>query len=341
MALLSRSASTRRTTRVVAALLVISVAGCAVVGALFSHSKPFAFSHKIHVVDQELDCEGCHLGATSSDDPGMPVIAQCKLCHEEIDSKKPPERRVDTLYKDGKFQAQHVNHAGGDVVFSHLKHTAKEIECAKCHVGIDNDERIVASSAIGMDDCRSCHAESKVASECATCHREIRTDHAPPSHAWAWSKKHGAIVRAKDEHTANQCSLCHQESSCVACHQETPPDNHNSYFRNRGHGAFARMDREGCASCHRSDSCDLCHSQAKPLNHTGQWGGTRSNHCVGCHFPLGKQECETCHHDTPSHLTAAPLPGNHAPGMNCRMCHGLTAPLPHVDKGDECGRCHR
>jgi hypothetical protein len=27
--------------------------------------------------------------------------------------------------------------------------------------------------------------------------------------------------------------------------------------------------------------------------------------------------------------------------MNCRQCHGMTAPLPHVDKGDDCNACHR
>jgi hypothetical protein len=35
------------------------------------------------------------------------------------------------------------------------------------------------------------------------------------------------------------------------------------------------------------------------------------------------------------------MPPGHTPGMNCRQCHGLTAPLPHADNGSECARCHR
>jgi hypothetical protein len=43
----------------------------------------------------------------------------------------------------------------------------------------------------------------------------------------------------------------------------------------------------------------------------------------------------------PSHSTAAPQPPSHSPGMNCRQCHGISAPLPHVTKGEDCNICHQ
>ena len=47
-----------------------------------------------------------------------------------------------------------------------------------------------------------------------------------------------------------------------------------------------------------------------------------------------------CHKDTRSHALAAPKPAWHTPAMNCRQCHGVSQPLPHVDKGDNCNLCH-
>lgn len=343
MALLTRDRTHSRRVRVLAVALVATVAGCSLIGALTSTAKPFAFSHRVHVADEGLDCSGCHLDAETADDPGMPVQRQCMLCHEDIDAEKPPDRQVASLYDGDVFKARRVSHLDDEVIFSHLQHATKELDCNACHVGIEANEQIVAGSAIRMNDCTACHeAQAQaVAADCAVCHKELREDHAPDSHAHLWQRRHGGVVRSQDRLTANECALCHQESSCASCHLETPPENHNSYFRTRSHGVMARMDRQACATCHRSDSCDSCHSDTRPLSHSGSFGGTQSRHCLGCHFPLGKDECGTCHRDTPSHLDASPLPANHSPGMNCRMCHGLTAPMPHVDKGDECSRCHR
>ena len=63
----------------------------------------------------------------------------------------------------------------------------------------------------------------------------------------------------------NRCSLCHTESTCAACHQDTPPDNHNNFWRLRGHGVQARVDRDSCATCHRTDFCDRCHFETRPI----------------------------------------------------------------------------
>ena len=78
----------------------------------------------------------------------------------------------------------------------------------------------------------------------------------------------------------------------------------------------------------------------RPDSHGGNWGGTQSVHCLTCHFPLSGESCAVCHKGTPSHLEAAPKPDWHTPAMNCRQCHGVGQPLPHVDKGDDCNACH-
>jgi hypothetical protein len=101
------------------------------------------------------------------------------------------------------------------------------------------------------------------------------------------------------------------------------------------------MDRESCATCHDSDSCDRCHDEIRPQSHVGMWGEPRDRHCLACHEPLRGESCAVCHEATPSHDQATPLPPDHLPGMNCRMCHGNGQPLPHEDNGQTCTSCHR
>jgi hypothetical protein len=89
-------------------------------------------------------------------------------------------------------------------------------------------------------------------------------DVAPDSHAFQWKKLHGPTVRAHDTATANNCALCHQDEK--DCGPVTSPSHRTTttnYFRIRGHGLHARMDRQNCAACHRSDSCDACHRDTR------------------------------------------------------------------------------
>jgi hypothetical protein len=191
-----------------------------------------------------------------------------------------------------------------------------------------------------MDKCTQCHASTMTSNECGTCHREIRQDKPPQTHAHTWTKSHGQAVRFPTGEMNDRCSLCHTESTCATCHAEQAPENHNNFWRIKGHGIEAELDRAGCAVCHRPDTCVRCHSDTLPLSHTGSFGAPRDTHCVSCHFPLADNGCVICHKGTPSHALATPLPDTHNPGMNCRQCHGVTQPLPHVDDGSSCTMCH-
>lgn len=327
--------------RVVLGLVLASVAGCMVFDALGEGEQPFAFSHKRHVVDESIDCGDCHLNWDSEDEPGMPALAQCQLCHKKIDAEKPEDRRVTALFDGKTYRGARASDLPDEVVFSHLKHVTTPEACGDCHHGIVENEQVDASVGVTMDDCMRCHAQKQVANECATCHREVGPDWKPGTHAHQWLRLHGKAVRAQGDAVADRCDLCHAQSTCTTCHQDVLPESHNHFFRRRGHGLIARMDRETCAACHRADSCDRCHSEVLPQNHTGQFGMPRNMHCVRCHVPLQASDCFTCHKSTPSHAMATPLPPGHLPGMNCRQCHGLTAPLQHVDNGMPCTVCHR
>jgi hypothetical protein len=329
-------------------LALACLAGCLIHDALVKPTPPFAFNHRVHVEDEEIGCVECHGRWDDDEDPGMPKAAQCALCHNSLDEEKPPERRVSNLIVDGKVRASHVGRQSPEIVFSHLSHATREgTDCVSCHEDIAKDDGSLVGFAVpdpmSMDACVACHAETTgpPLSDCAACHSEIRAGVEPPSHRADWMRFHGSIVRGRSEDRVDQCALCHQESSCTMCHQVMPPENHTNFWRRRGHGLTASMDRASCMTCHESDSCRRCHEEIRPMSHTGSWGEPRDRHCLGCHEPLRNTSCGVCHDGTPSHEMATPLPPDHNAGMNCRMCHGNGQPLPHVDNGQQCTSCHQ
>lgn len=335
-----RLASRRAATRLCVVVMVVA-GGCALGGRLRGTSEDAGpwFDHRLHVDQEGLACTDCHAGVESADEPGMPLQAQCALCHADLDAEKPPEKQAAALFAPERAAAHPPLALDGEVIFSHLAHVGAGAECASCHAEVVAGERERGGTP-AMDDCMACHASSGRKDECATCHREIRADRAPPSHAELWTTRHGSLVRAGRDGGSQSCSLCHTESSCSACHQETMPASHTNLWRLRAHGSMARLDRASCATCHRSDSCDRCHSETEPQSHVGTWGSPLSSHCLSCHASFQGAGCVTCHKSAPSHALALPKPANHTAGMNCLQCHGLTAPLPHLHAGQDCNLCH-
>lgn len=321
------------------AALVLCATGCILSG---QKGARFAFSHAEHVGEQGLACVNCHADAGRSDEPGMPDPDACGVCHDELDVEKPAEKRVASLFEEGRFRAHRTLALDDELKFSHARHTAAIADCSACHADVaEADGPDVAEFA--MDRCTACHDEKQVASACTTCHTTVDAVVAPASHAVDWKRQHGRCARSGSSAMGDRCSLCHTEQYCVQCHREEPPANHTPYWLQRAHGLSAMIDRAGCMACHRSDSCASCHAEQMPQNHTATFGSPNNTHCVSCHFPLRNEGCVACHRDTRSHALAAPKPRDpvHLKGQNCRQCHGLSAPLPHTDNGDDCNACHR
>lgn len=352
MAVLEDDVLERRTWRngptLLGLLLLLSyLAGCFLTGALVQEERAFAFSHRLHVEEEGLECADCHGSWDDDEDPGMPRAAQCALCHSELDAEKPPHLQAATLFEDGQFRAVRAGRQSEEIVFSHQSHATRASDCSACHAEVAGDDGSLAERGaelrMSMDGCLECHdaTSGPRLSDCSACHVEIRAGVAPPSHAANWSRYHGSVVRARSNERSDVCSLCHQTSECTTCHHIELPASHNNFWRRRGHGLDASMDRQSCATCHDSDSCQRCHEETRPLSHVGSFGAPTDRHCLSCHEPLRSTSCGVCHDATPSHDMATPLPPDHTPSMNCRMCHGAGQPLPHVDNGQTCTSCHR
>lgn len=332
----------RRTRLVLLAVALALATGACYFGSEFgSGYEGPRFDHSLH--SEGVECTSCHAGATTEAKAGMPSRSQCRLCHKSLDEDKPPERQSTAFFEGDVLKSAHVTALSDEVVFSHEVHVTKyAVACTECHGDIAASKAVPASARVTMDRCISCHKKANRQDECAVCHSEVRADVAPPTHLQNWPKRHGKVMHMEGDADAARCTLCHvQQRDCVACHQAEPPADHTNYWRQRGHGISVRIDRGRCATCHQTDSCDRCHQENAPRNHIASWGSPLDKHCLSCHTPLSQESCVACHKSTPSHLLAAPMPPDHTPGMNCRQCHGLSAPLPHPDKGDSCESCHK
>lgn len=342
MAILMLRSKRRAGTSVVLGSVLLALAGCVFFDGAGSTRRSYAFSHKVHL-EQEIGCTDCHLAAETGDAPGMPGVGACRLCHAELDAEKPPERKVESLFDGKTFKTTKRGALGDELKFPHLAHVSAGLDCAACHDAITTNEDTLELPVPSMDACSKCHVERKVVNECSTCHSEIRAELAPPTHDGLWTKLHGGVCRAGSERTVDNCSMCHAPTDCTTCHLTNEPENHTNQWRRVGHGITASLDRESCSTCHRPDTCTSCHSQSQPRSHVGMFGSPLNNHCITCHEPLQSEGCAACHSGTPSHALAQPKPAGHTPAMNCRQCHlpgGTLPPMPHVDDGSNCNRCH-
>ena len=303
-----------------------------------------SFPHRVHVVDNQLACDFCHPGARVAEDPGTPPPELCAPCHDQFDAQKPPERRVGAFF-DERSRYRKLAESGRtpDVRFSHAQHVrGARLDCEACHADVARQEEVPLRPLVVKAECMACHAEYGMANACAECHRDIDRNWLPPSHAGGWLRAHGDVVLLGSGASADQCSLCHQDATgCLACHQQMAPADHDQTCRGRTRGMRASVDRARCAVCHTQDSCEQCHQVTRPRSHRGGFGAPQNRHCGSCHFPLADSGCTICHPGAPSHDLAAPLPADHSPAMNCRLCHGNGVPLPHVDGGHVCTICHR
>ncbi|HTL51597.1 MAG TPA: cytochrome c3 family protein [Planctomycetota bacterium] len=331
--------------RVLPFLLLIFAVGCIAVQELALYQqRPIKFSHAIHLTKAAATCDQCHTDAKSADGIGMPSPAKCVLCHNPKD-KEIAAKYLKPFVIEGKMPTwTNATAISKDVKFSHKKHTDKKVDCKECHTGIETSAAVSLDLRVNMKQCMTCHEDRSVSNSCETCHTAIRQTTPPVNHKINWQTAHGPMSRFHNDEAQNQCSLCHTESSCNACHQSTTPKTHNEFWKQRGHGVSASIDREACQTCHKEDSCQRCHENTAPRTHSAAWMAPRDTHCLSCHEPLnrGTDSCAVCHTGTPSHNLAANKPAWHTPAMNCRQCHGpgLSQPLPHADNGDNCNACH-
>lgn len=194
-------------TWIVAACFVAGFAGSLFFGwavfpeMLYSQKKqPFNFNHQTHVDIVDDGCESCHFFRDDGSFSGIPKLAQCMDCHEEVQGDTPDEEVfVDEYVSNGQEVPWLVYSRQPDCVFfSHSAHVVtREMDCSECHgpIGESEESRVYEENRLTgysrdiwgknisgrkvnswdrmkMNDCADCHLkETGHKGACFQCHK--------------------------------------------------------------------------------------------------------------------------------------------------------------------------
>jgi hypothetical protein len=161
---------------------------------LYSQKKqPVEFSHALHNVLDDLvekGCDNCHFFREDGTYSGVPTLAQCIDCHQEVNGEDPEEAKFVNEYvvKGREVPWLIYSRQPDNVFFSHAAHVKLgQMDCVTCHGNIGESEslkvyeenrisgysRDIWGRNIGgfkrnswdrmkMDDCAECHRKENV-----------------------------------------------------------------------------------------------------------------------------------------------------------------------------------
>ena len=152
--------------------------------------QPVDFNHALHNELVEDSCESCHFFREDGTYSGVPKLAQCIDCHEDVNGEDPEEEKFVTQYVAKGREVPWLVYARQPdcVFFSHIAHVKMgQMDCVTCHGHIGESEslkvyeenRITGYSRdiwgkniagikwnswdrMKMDDCAECHKRDKV-----------------------------------------------------------------------------------------------------------------------------------------------------------------------------------
>lgn len=150
--------------------------------------QPVDFNHALHNEQVDNGCESCHIFREDGSFAGVPKLAQCADCHQEVQGDSPDEKTFVEEYvlKEKEVPWLIYSKQPDCVFFSHAAHVKKaKMECAICHGGIGGStslkpyeqNKITGYSrdiwgkniagikenswdSMKMDDCAKCHEKA-------------------------------------------------------------------------------------------------------------------------------------------------------------------------------------
>jgi hypothetical protein len=113
---------------------------------LYSKKKqPIDFNHALHIEEVDESCESCHFFREDGTYSGVPTLAQCIDCHEEVNGEDPEEEKFVTQYVAKGREVPWLVYARQPdcVFFSHIAHVKMgEMDCVTCHGHIGESESL-------------------------------------------------------------------------------------------------------------------------------------------------------------------------------------------------------
>ncbi|MGB5156488.1 MAG: menaquinone reductase multiheme cytochrome c subunit QrcA [Desulfobacterales bacterium] len=98
--------------------------------------QPVDFNHALHIGQVDNGCGSCHIFREDGSFAGVPRLAQCLDCHQEVQGDSPGEKVFVEEYvlKEKEVPWLIYSKQPDCVFFSHTAHVKKaKMECAVCH----------------------------------------------------------------------------------------------------------------------------------------------------------------------------------------------------------------
>jgi predicted CXXCH cytochrome family protein len=143
--------------------------------------QPIKFSHQLHAGINQIDCQYCHYGASSSKNASIPSLNICMNCHNTVQATDKYNGEISPeiakIYKaldydpktreygDNKKPIEwiRIHNLPDFAYFNHSQHVVVAgIECQKCHGPIETMEEVYQYSPLTMKWCIECHKETEV-----------------------------------------------------------------------------------------------------------------------------------------------------------------------------------
>lgn len=147
----------------------------------YQPEQPIAFSHKVHVGQNNISCNYCHTGARKGKVSGIPPASTCMNCHKYVtEGTTTGTTEIAKIYKALDYNPEtqtygnnpspiewvRVHNLPDHAYFNHAQHvTAGKIECQTCHGPVEEMHEARQHSPLTMGWCVDCHRKTEVKTE--------------------------------------------------------------------------------------------------------------------------------------------------------------------------------
>ena len=137
----------------------------------FAPEQPIEFSHRVHVVDDKLDCQLCHAAARRSPFAGIAPVDRCVACHKYVLTPNPEVMKLRRWWESRKaIPWIKVYSLPQFVRFNHEAHLLAQVGCDVCHGDVGSMDRVRRVRELQMGWCVQCHRDRRAPVDCLTCH---------------------------------------------------------------------------------------------------------------------------------------------------------------------------
>jgi cytochrome c551/c552 len=134
----------------------------------YQPEQPVWFSHKVHAGQNQIDCKYCHFTADKSMHSGIPPVAVCMNCHNQVKKGKVTGEveiaKVIDAYNNGEpIEWVKVHNLPDHVYFNHSQHVnVGKMDCTECHGDVAKMDEIIQVNDLSMGWCIDCHRTKEV-----------------------------------------------------------------------------------------------------------------------------------------------------------------------------------